>query len=472
MRYFFIFLSILFSVNVIAQSSGSFTIKGNVANEKSWLYIYNYEIPDTIKPDKSGYFEYNKDISSPQYLSFFSRTIKVPITIFAVPGDVINISYDAKDFYSTINITSGKNPQYPEYFLNQDIKISFDSLADEYSESSTNSGSTFKSVDEFYKKSIKKFDEFFDKDIPLSSEFIETEPVRLKLNYAYLFTLTLQKINEKYNYYENPGSVLDSFLYANKLDEYLNYEKMLQLESFHKLLSVLLNFNTFDIKTTEYSDNEELYSLYEKNGYNYIKTNFSNPRISSFLIYTHLKMWFSYLPVDSLANRINDFLNSSANESYKNNIRQKYNNTVNFKEGFAAPDFTLPDINGNLVSLSDFKGKVVFIDFWAYWCGPCKYETPFLKELEKHYEYNPDIAIISLSVDPDETEWRKYIKENDLSGILLIDDEDTEAANTYQIKFIPKFVIIDKQGKLNNLEAPRPSQKSELTSILDKLISE
>ncbi len=80
------------------------------------------------------------------------------------------------------------------------------------------------------------------------------------------------------------------------------------------------------------------------------------------------------------------------------------------KEGDQAPTFKYLDINGKEVSLSDLKGKYVYIDVWATWCGPCRYELPHLKELEKKM-HGKKIVFVSISCDKDKAAWEKMVKE-------------------------------------------------------------
>ena len=91
------------------------------------------------------------------------------------------------------------------------------------------------------------------------------------------------------------------------------------------------------------------------------------------------------------------------------------------KEGDQAPTFKYLDINGKEVSLSDLKGKYVYIDVWATWCGPCQYELPHLKELEKKM-HGKKIVFVSISCDKDKAAWEKMVKEQGLGGVQLHND--------------------------------------------------
>lgn len=125
---------------------------------------------------------------------------------------------------------------------------------------------------------------------------------------------------------------------------------------------------------------------------------------------------------------------------------------------------------GKKVSLSDLRGKYVFIDVWATWCGPCKYEIPYLKELEAKY-HGKNITFLSISVDrqKDKEKWKKMIIKEVLGGIQLLADKEIESQfiKDYFIEGIPRFILLDPQGNLISYDTPRPSEP-ELITLFDE----
>lgn len=128
------------------------------------------------------------------------------------------------------------------------------------------------------------------------------------------------------------------------------------------------------------------------------------------------------------------------------------------RAGGIAANFTYPDVDGKQVSLSDFKGKVVLIDVWATWCGPCKMEIPHLKRLEEEM-HGKDVVFIGVSLDEakDKQKWVDFVKKEGLKGVQLHAGGWSKIAQDYKITGIPRFVVIDKQGKVVSADAPRPS---------------
>lgn len=144
------------------------------------------------------------------------------------------------------------------------------------------------------------------------------------------------------------------------------------------------------------------------------------------------------------------------------------------EEGKIAANFTYPDVNGKMVSLSDFKGKVVLVDVWATWCGPCRGEIPYLKKLEEEMRgKNVAFVGVSLDVEKDKEKWKNTVKEEGLKGVQLIaiDGFKSKIAGDYKIKGIPRFMVFDKTGNIASFSAPRPSDprlKELLLKTLNK----
>ena len=133
--------------------------------------------------------------------------------------------------------------------------------------------------------------------------------------------------------------------------------------------------------------------------------------------------------------------------------------------GEPAIDFTYPDIDGNEVSLSSLEGKLVYVDVWATWCGPCLGEIPSLKKLEGEY-HEKNITFLSVSVDTDKEAWLKMVKEDNLGGLQLWADGWSQITKDYAIFGIPRFMLFSADGKVISNDAPRPSS-AEIRGLLD-----
>ena len=125
----------------------------------------------------------------------------------------------------------------------------------------------------------------------------------------------------------------------------------------------------------------------------------------------------------------------------------------------AAPPFTLPDINNKQVSLSDFKGKIVILDFWATWCPPCKREIPDFIDLQKEYG-SKGVQIVGIGLD-DPGKLRAFARQNGMNYPVLLGTQDL-ALEYGGIQGIPTTFIIDRSGKIvSKFEGYRPRQVFE-----------
>jgi peroxiredoxin len=137
-----------------------------------------------------------------------------------------------------------------------------------------------------------------------------------------------------------------------------------------------------------------------------------------------------------------------------------------------APDFTLFDNKGKRISLSDYKGKVVYLDFWATWCKPCMEEVPGAIELAQKLSSDTTIVFIAVSIDADKEKWMKIVEKKKMQGIQLVSSQgkESDVLMKYQVETIPRFVIIDKQGlvAVYNASGPREAETEKVLKRLSK----
>jgi thiol-disulfide isomerase/thioredoxin len=166
------------------------------------------------------------------------------------------------------------------------------------------------------------------------------------------------------------------------------------------------------------------------------------------------------------------FMVRATNAGYRRGIDSVYTNYLSFRANSLAPGFSYMAVDGKQVSLKSLRGKYVYIDVWATWCGPCKKEIPYLMEVEKKYA-GRNIRFVSLSVDEakDKGKWKQYVLNNHLEGIQVIADNgfDSDFIKKFNIAAIPRFILIDPAGKIISADAKRPSDPL-LKEQLDRLL--
>ena len=159
-------------------------------------------------------------------------------------------------------------------------------------------------------------------------------------------------------------------------------------------------------------------------------------------------------------------IDPSLNEHPYTKQLEEYIRLAAFSEGSDMPDFTLPDQNGKKIKLSDFRGKYVYIDLWATWCGPCRREMPFLKQLEEEYK-GRNITFLSLSTDARKADWLKMVKSHPMTGMQLFLGTGSRFQTAYKADGIPHFILLDPEGKIVNANMLRPSSP-DIRSYLDR----
>ena len=137
-----------------------------------------------------------------------------------------------------------------------------------------------------------------------------------------------------------------------------------------------------------------------------------------------------------------------------------------------SPTFEYENHKGGKTKLEDLRGKYVYIDVWATWCGPCIAEIPHMKRVEEQF-HGKNIEFVGISVDTkkDYEKWKKFVTTKDLKGIQLFADNDwnSDFVKAYGITGIPRFILIDPKGNIVNANADRPSSPS-LTALLSELL--
>ena len=194
--------------------------------------------------------------------------------------------------------------------------------------------------------------------------------------------------------------------------------------------------------------------------------------IKEYLIANDLRHWIDSQGITPEIDSIfNEFKLEFEGSIYRTHLQKKYDKKVAILPGDIAPDFSGRTLEGKLISLKDFKGKVVYVDVWASWCGPCLEEIPYAKKLHSAFQEDK-VIFLNVSIDRSREAWKKKLgNEKDWLGTHIILDQrehDTFARN-YKVVGIPKYLLIDQTGKIVSADASRPSSKSikeEITSLL------
>mgnify|MGYP000058451827 FL=1 len=167
-------------------------------------------------------------------------------------------------------------------------------------------------------------------------------------------------------------------------------------------------------------------------------------------------------------NDAKDFIAKAKYQDVVTEVRHKADQAGKLVEGQPAIDIMMTDVDGNVKRLSDFRGKVIYMDLWATWCGPCIQESPFFETLSKKYE-GKDIVFLPVSKDSRATTWKSYLKvhHKDLPQYI---SQDQALKDGWCVRYIPRFILIDKDFNIVNAYAPRPSSE-EIGTLIDSVLN-
>ncbi|XOV93256.1 MAG: TlpA family protein disulfide reductase [Bacteroidota bacterium] len=420
---------------------------GNIVS----LRIDQQDFIDTL--DDNNSFHLDLDITEPVEARF--RHGNEITYIYLSPGDDLSLSLDTDAFDETLTY-AGTGSAGNKY--NAAIVLLEDTLIGTSEFIKMTPDSFLKAADSISNLKISFLDDFDIEDERFKNykrQSAKWQLLDLKMEYGAYISNNIDSISLPENY---------SFL--DQLD--LNDPMNLKIPAFKNFLTALLN------KESESSNSDQSIDEYFSSYYLAIEKFISNDIITQDLLYDLLSRYYSYLDESLKKTAVDKWRSTNPPEEHLIEINDLIDSWRDLAPGLPAPSFTYTSIDGETVSLEDFRGNVVYVDVWATWCRPCLAEQPDMAKLQGRFKGKP-VTFIAVSIDPQPEQWVTMVNERQLGGIHLYapGEYQSEINKAYLISGIPRFILIDPDGMIVDANADRPSMGAgdQIEEVLNKAFS-
>lgn len=436
-------------------------LKGTISNAQRDFFLLKHQgRTDTVKLGTNGKFDLLIEQSTANYFTIdYNRQ---SVLLYLLPADVV--VFEAGGVNLLDAKVTGSSAPYCNYLLQRQREDrAFQSAYIPYKSGNIN-GERYYAVRDSVKKS--RFS-LLEKNIT-EHDFIT--PFRESEKKIFEFQMGLDLVNFQTQATKTGMTVFPSVItkYINSLD--VNDEAMAYDPA----------YKSFTLNRASLLANERYQTEADKSAIHYyemviesICSLVSFERNKSVLISELMPQIIKDSGTADMSSFIKTLEQCSKDEKLIASVRKYASQYEHLYKGRIAPDAAFYDASGKTSKLSDYRGKVVYIDTWATWCGPCKREIPHLKTLEQEF-HDKNIMFISVSTDRDVDAWKAFIARESMSGLQLHQSEDPEKSMSelYIVNSIPRFILIDEQGKIVSTDAPRPSSGPDIRNLLNQVLND
>ncbi len=447
-------------------SKTNVTFKGKLTNFDPNSHIsidFTESLPGSYKrkafvihPEKDGTFAFKMYLDEPMEFTFWHHEV-TPMIL--APGDDLYLTLNMDAFDETIKWTgrgSEKNQFLADQFLfeeenNLKPRNYYDQLREAYANLDAD-----------------EFKNLCDSLYTLKANFIKkyraTLPPQQYLGHLYNSYLTnyssKQNFPRSQSYYrkeagKEPLKIDDSYSDFRE-DFHADNDLMSFAADYNHTIREIVYFDLYD----QFRDENQI-------SFSGMDKHYQQRVLYTKLVYSGLSAYYlNYISLGDIIQRgswdlvqktMADFREEYPNTKLLNKIETVYAKAQTVSPGQMAYDFELDDLEGQKVKLSDFRGKVVYLDFWGTGCGPCRYQIENYSAKLKEKMKDKDIVFIYVACEANTERVKKYMDENNVGGVKLIaKDQEPIIRDKYWFNGIPEYYIIDKNGKIVERDAERP----------------
>lgn len=443
-----------------AFAQGKAVITGKISNPLSDEIVVA-TTPDPLIPEevktavklKGGSFRLEVPVNGATVAELLHDDEMVPV--YLEPGFELNLTFNGDRFLKTLKF-EGKGANENNYLVQYTRR--FDEV-EEYQVMPDNIKLPEKEYTAFleYRKKdqLKNLEKYIAKS-PVSEKFKKFALAEVDFGYA----------NDKITYQSLRERVLMTARLQKPSAEFYTFLGQLDMQSPENLLSY--TFNNFLRNYTKYYTNEaglqENDKAYFKTAYTIAGQKLQGP-VKSVAQAHILKQSIQVGHLKHTNEMLQDFRAKNNNPEIEAYFMKLYNQHKEFAIGSPAPDFQLKDTNGAPVSLSNFKGKVVYLNFWSTSCGLCMVEMPNMQQLTNQLK-DKNVVFLNVGMDEDEANWKKTVTGRKLQGVhVYTKGMDAELVKRYNLKDIPAYFLIDEEGNFISIKPRRPADREAANEI-------
>jgi len=496
-----LFIAIFLGAPTFAQqeSKGSFVVKGQISNQKGsdtlrgerTCYVATVGRRSVAIPvAKDGHFEKAVEMEGPQ--NFIVGLNGFQTTFYVKPKDTIRISFDKNNFSKTLSIKGNSekrtkelnfNFQFSHRFLSKQMAL-VKNLSGPFTREDSLAGIDSIKVSWVNREYNEECD-FINRDSSLDKQIRQL--FKQQAFYHWTYEMAIRMFLNRMSAFltfeltEGAGSTL-----IDVSNRYIPQYRILNLDHFYRIpeyrefLNLFCNIYYGGIHSPKPfwqhtgGSKEDINANWLESSYYQAMANLNYYPIRDWYITNMIIKNFRYLqlPFEKIEKVMLDFLPVCKNQDYKDEILKVYNDTKKYVPGKPAPDFTLNSENGKAVSLADFRGKVVLLDFWGVHCGPCiaDFGDAVPKVHEKYKGKN--VVFLNICVEDTEENWKEAIKKYKVEGVNVFakDWSDNPVCKAYGIESIPHYILIDKDGNFADFNCAAYTLLRD-NNILDKTLA-
>ncbi|OWY24599.1 hypothetical protein C7N43_20200 [Sphingobacteriales bacterium UPWRP_1] len=454
------------------QTQQVVTVWGTVAQAKNILIsidmaenpISGKIVGYASKIDSSGKFMIQLPLKSPAFAQLFHANNSVPV--FLHPGDNVQVTVNALDMANTVKF-DGRGADHcrltAEYFRKFNTAAQRSLLTQKMTDLEPTDFIAY--VEAVRKQKLQLVADYKVKGnlSQVCENFVKTQTnvewANALLDYPFAHSLNSSELT--------PANLPpDYYAFMNEVD--LQNQEAMQLSIYTDYLLKFIS-NRFS-KTIERAD-------YNTDNFYADKYEFAKTMLTGKALYYVQGICITdactYGKVENIAAKFDEYLVACPFANYTQAVTEIYDRAFRTCAGQKAPDFSLMNLAGDTITLQQLKGKVLYLDFWATWCGPCVREMGYSEQLKDKFK-GKDIAFVYISVDDNPMDWEHYLHNTllftpDSTLHLFANGLTSETGKTYNIKGVPRYLIIDADGIIADSNAKRPSDPG-IVADLEKVL--